>query len=154
MKKFIKVLAAIVVSSLIFGCLAACNKGAADVELLESTERIVAIKALKTDNGTSLADALSSLKEQGKIDFDGSTSDTTGLYITSVNGYTPDFNETKEFWGVYTTLIEYSGTTYSNADYGTYDYNGTTLYSATYGISRLPLIEGEIYVLAITVSNY
>lgn len=148
MKKFIKFLAAIVVFSLIFGCLAACNKGAADVELLESTERIVAIKALKTDNGTSLADALSSLKEQGKLDFEAEQGDY-GLYFLSVNGYTPAGNE---FWVIYTTLGEYEGFTYSDATWGTYQYKDKTCNSASVGASDLPLVEGELYIL--TVSAY
>ena len=113
--------------------------------VLEGSDKLVVIEAAAT--GGSLEEAMSALKEAGKLTYDGSEGEY-GFYINSVNGYTPNA-ENNEYWAVYTTLGEYDGVEYSTADYGTYDYDGKTLASASYGISGLPLVEGEIYVLVI-----
>ena len=113
--------------------------------VLEGSDKLVVIEAAAT--GGSLEEAMSALKEAGKLTYDGSEGEY-GFYINSVNGYTPNA-ENNEYWAVYTTLGEYDGVEYSNAGYGTYDYEGKTLASASYGISGLPLIEGEIYVLVV-----
>lgn len=117
--------------------------GAAAV--LESSYKLVVIEASST--GGSLEEAMSALKEAGALTYEGSESEY-GFYLTSVNEYTPDA-EKNEYWAIYTTLGEYEGVEYSNGEYGTYDYNGKTCSSASYGISGIPLVEGEIYVLAI-----
>lgn len=145
MKKILKLFFAVVIAGA-FGCLAAC--GDADVgskaELVESTSQLVVIKGLKTDNELSVADVLSAFKEEGKLDFEGSISDT-GLYLTAVNGYKPDSSK-NEFWGVYTTLDD---TTYSNTDW-TYEYDGKICYSAVLGVSGLPIVEGELYIITLS----
>ena len=129
---------------------AACNNEsyAVDVNLLESTDKLVAIEATKT--GGSLEDALKKLKETGELDYDGDMSEF-GFYLTSVNGYTPDASK-NEYWAIYSTLSEYEGVLYSNADYGTYEYKDTVCASASYGVSGMPLVEGELYIL--TVATY
>lgn len=129
---------------------AACSNGSNvdAVKLLESPEKLVAIEATKT--GGSLEDALKSLKKAGELEYEGSTGDF-GFYLTSVNGYIPDASK-NEFWAVYSTLGEYEGVSYSSVEYGTYDYKGTVCASASYGISGMPLVEGEIYI--ITISTY
>lgn len=113
--------------------------------VLEGSDKLVVIEASST--GGSLEEAMSALKEAGKLTYDGSEGEY-GFYINSVNGYTPNA-ESNEYWAVYTTLGEYEGVEYSTADYGTYDYDGKTLASASYGISGLPLVKGEIYVLVV-----
>lgn len=128
--------------------LSACGNNDADATLLESSETLVVIQA-NTTNG-SMQDAMAKFKEEGKLTYEGSESEY-GFYLTSVNGYTPDASK-NEFWAVYTTLGEYGGVTYSSAEYGTYDYQGTPCASASYGISGLPMVEGYLYIL--TISTY
>lgn len=115
---------------------------------LEISDKLVAIQASKT--GGSLEDALSALKETGMLKYEGTESEY-GFFLTSVNGYTPDSNS-NEYWAIYTTLGEYEGVEYSNSEYGTYDYEGKTCSSASYGISGIPVVEGETYV--ITIATY
>ena len=126
--------------------LSACGNNDADATLLESSETLVVIQA-NTTNG-SMQDAMAKFKEEGKLTYEGSESEY-GFYLTSVNGYTPDASK-NEFWAVYTTLGEYGGVTYSSAEYGTYDYQGTSCASASYGITGLPMVEGYLYILTIS----
>ena len=113
--------------------------------VLEGSDKLVVIEA--SSAGGSLEEAMAALKEAGVLTYEGSESEY-GFYITSVNGYTPDA-EKNEYWAVYTTLGEYEGVEYSNSEYGTYDYNGKTCASASYGISGMPMVKGEIYVLVV-----
>ena len=128
--------------------LSACGDGDAKVKLLKNDETLVVIEAVET--GGSLEDALKELKADGKLDYEGSTSDY-GFYLISINGYTPDSSK-NEFWAIYTTLVEYDGVIYSSAEFGTYEWDNKILSSASYGVSGLPLIAGEIYIL--TISTY
>lgn len=146
--KFISVILAIFFALTL--TLTACSSDTASVsaELLESTEKLVAIKASAA--GGSLEEAMASFRDAGKLTYEGSESEY-GFYLTSVNGYTPD-EAANEYWAVYTTLGEYEGVEYSNAGYGTFDYDGKTCSGASYGISGIPMVEGEIYVL--TVETY
>ena len=121
---------------------AAPSAGAA---VLEGSDKRVVIEANST--GGSLEEAMSQLKEEGTLTYEGSESEY-GFYLTSVNGYTPDA-ENNEYWAIYTTLGEYDGVEYSNSEYGTYDYDGKTCASASYGISGIPMVAGEIYVLVV-----
>ena len=126
----------------------ACNDNdaaSAGAALLEGSDKLVVIEA--NENGGSLEAAMSALKEAGTLAYEGSEGDY-GFYLVSVNGYTPD-SENNEYWAVYTTLGEYEGVEYSNSEYGTYEYGGKTLASASYGVSGLPLVKGEIYVLVV-----
>lgn len=116
--------------------------------VLEGSDKLVVIEANAT--GGSLEEAMSALKAAGTLTYEGSEGDY-GFYLTSVNDYTPDA-ENNEYWAIYTTLGEYEGVEYSNSEYGTYDYNGKTCASASYGISGIPMVEGEIYI--ITIATY
>lgn len=151
MKKVKTLLAMACSMTLLFAvtAFAACSNGSNvdEVKLLESTEKLVAIEATKT--GGSLEDALKSLKKTGELEYEGSTGDF-GFYLTSVNNYTPDSSQ-NEFWAIYSTLGEYEGVSYSSVEYGTYDYHGTICASASYGISGMPLVEGEIYIITISI---
>ena len=115
---------------------------------LDVSDKQVVIKASST--GGSLEDTMSSFKKMGILSYEGSESEY-GFYLTSVNGYTPDA-ENNEYWAIYTTLSEYEGVEYSNSEYGTYDYEGKTCASASYGVSGIPMVEGEIYI--ITIATY
>lgn len=127
----------------------ACNKDASDfAEILESGSNTVVIRSVKTDTSVSLADVLLSLKESGKLDLEGQNGDM-GFYITSVNGYSPDASK-NEFWAIYTTLENYDGIAYSDAAWGTFEYGGKRLGSASFGVSGLPMVEGELYIITIS----
>lgn len=115
---------------------------------LDISGKRVVIKASST--GGSLEDTMSFFKGIGMLSYEGAEGDY-GFYLTSVNDYTPDA-ENNEYWAIYTTLGEYEGVEYSNSEYGTYDYNGKTCASASYGISGIPMVEGEIYI--ITIATY
>ena len=128
--------------------LSACGDGDAKVKLLKNDEKLVVIEAI--DTGGSLEDALKELKADGKLDYEGSTSEY-GFYLVSINGYIPDASK-NEFWAIYSTLGEYEGVSYSSVEFGVYEYEGKVCASASYGISGMPLIEGEIYIL--TISTY
>ena len=146
MKKFAKIISVIIAVLTVTLVFASCGEESSSAaELLESSDKLVVIEAKET--GGSLLDALNSLKEDGSLTFDGEDSEY-GFYLNSVNGYTPDASA-NEFWAIYTTLGEYEGVAYSSAEYGTYDYNGKTCASASYGVSGLVMVEGEIYVLAV-----
>lgn len=108
----------------------------------------VVIKANTTEG--SLEDALNALKDSNALDFTGSQSEY-GLYIESVNGKTADADK-NEYWAVYTTLTEIDGVSYSSAEYGTYDYDGTECASASFGASGLPMVEGNLY--AVVLATY
>ncbi|MBO4989597.1 MAG: hypothetical protein J6D37_04620 [Clostridia bacterium] len=113
----------------------------------ESTPSIVAITATKTVEGKSLFDAMRAWQAEKELDFTYSDSEF-GPYLLSVNGKTPDA-EKNEFWAIYTSLTTYQGVSYSSTEYGSYDFGGTLIGSASYGVSGLPLVEGCVYVLTI-----
>ena len=105
----------------------------------------VVIKANTTEG--SLEDALNALKDSNALDYTGSQSEY-GLFIESVNGKAADAAK-NEYWAVYTTLTEIDGVSYSSAEYGTYDYDGTECASASFGASGLPMVEGELYAVVL-----
>ena len=130
--------------------LTSCSGSAssAGAKLDDSSETLVVIEATATDG--SLEDALKALSDAGELTFGGADGDY-GFYLTSVNGREADASA-GEYWAIYTTLGEYDSVAYSNAEYGTYTYNGKALASASYGISGLPLVEGELYAIVLIES--
>lgn len=130
----------------LIGCAQAADKGDAEFRLVANDETCVVIAADKSDTDRSLYDALAFFATSGEITMDGSESEY-GFYLTSLNGR----EATDEYyWAVYTTLGILDGVEYSNAAWGTWEYGGETLASASYGVSGLPLIEGELYALVWT----
>lgn len=122
-----------------------------EVRLYESSQTQVLVRVMETEDGKSMYDALIALQADGRLTFDGSES-TYGFYITSVNGVAAT-NE--NYWAVYTTLGILDGVSYSDATWGTIEHsdalgNTYTLASASYGVSGLPLVEGELYALVWT----
>lgn len=141
---FLCVAVTLLVCSLFAGC---GQTDRAEAELLKSDETAVCIRATRTDLNKSVFDGLKQLMEEGKLTFTYSMGDY-GAYILTVNGKEPDPSE-NEFWAVYTSLGEYEGVVYSNSEYGSAEYEGRTLNSASFGVSGLPLVEGEIYLIEI-----
>ena len=139
-------LAAALMCGALIGCAQAADKGDAEFRLVANDETCVVIAADKSDTDRSLYDALAFFATSGEITMDGSESEY-GFYLTSLNGR----EATDEYyWAVYTTLGILDGVEYSNAAWGTWEYGGETLASASYGVSGLPLIEGELYALVWT----
>lgn len=139
-------LAAALMCGALIGCAQAADKGDAEFRLVANDETCVVIAADKSDTDRSLYDALAFFATSGEIMMDGSESEY-GFYLTSLNGR----EATDEYyWAVYTTLGILDGVEYSNAAWGTWEYGGETLASASYGVSGLPLVEGELYALVWT----
>ena len=143
----VSALAAALMCGALIGCAQAADKGDAEFRLVANDETCVVIAADKSDTDRSLYDALAGFATSGEITMDGSESEY-GFYLTSLNGR----EATDEYyWAVYTTLGILDGVEYSNAAWGTWEYGGETLASASYGVSGLPLVEGELYALVWTV---
>lgn len=139
-------LAAAMLCGALIGCAQAADTGDAEFRLVANDETCVVIAADKSNTDRSLYDALAFFATSGEITMDGSESEY-GFYLTSLNGR----EATDEYyWAVYTTLGILDGVEYSNAAWGTWDYGGETLASASYGVSGLPLVEGELYALVWT----
>ncbi len=142
----VSALAAALMCGALIGCAQAADKGDAEFRLVANDETCVVIAADKSDTDRSLYDALAFFATSGEITMDGSESEY-GFYLTSLNGR----EATDEYyWAVYTTLGILDGVEYSNAAWGTWEYGGETLASASYGVSGLPLVEGELYALVWT----
>ena len=142
MKKFATALALILSLLILCSCGASSSAG----EVVYSDENAVVISASET-SGT-LYDLLSELQDSGSLSFSGTDGDY-GFFIESVNSRSADASK-NEYWAVYTTLSELDGVSYSSSDFGTYDYDGTALASASYGVSGLPAVEGELYALVLS----
>lgn len=139
-------LAAALMCGALIGCAQAADKGDAEFRLVANDETCVVIAADKSDTDRSLYDALAFFATSGEITMDGSESEY-GFYLTSLNGRVAT---DEYYWAVYTTLGILDGVEYSNAAWGTWEYGGETLASASYGVSGLPLVEGELYALVWT----
>ena len=126
---------------------AACNtpEEAVGATVKASEEKLLVLEGTKT--GGSLEDALSALQEAELLTYSGSTGEF-GLFLETVNGYKADTSK-NEYWALYTSLGEYEGVSYSNAEYGTFEYGGKSYASASYGVSGLPMVAGELYILTL-----
>ena len=140
-----KRIASILIAILIFTSLCGCGADTAGAKVVESSEKLLVIEA--AEDGGSLEDALNALADAGEITIVSSESEY-GAFITSVNGREADAAE-NEYWAIYTTLGELDGVAYSSSEYGTFEYAGKTLSSASYGASGLPMAKGELYILAL-----
>lgn len=138
--------AVILIISAVAFVFTACG-AAADTaaEVVYTSDDAVVIVA-KADGG-SLYDVLTKLSEDGKLSFSGSESEY-GFYIEEVNGRAAEASA-NEFWAIYTTLGELDGVAYSSTEFGSYEYDGMTLASASYGVSGLPVVEDEHYALVL-----
>lgn len=142
MKKKLSILSILLVLMLALCAFAACNNGTAKVTVLENGE-ILVIRADETKEDVSLEDVMNNLKKSGEIQYEMSD----GM-ITSVNGHAAN-QSNGEYWFVYTSLETYKGVSYSNMIWGAYSYDGTDYASAAYGVDGLPMVEGNLYILAL-----
>lgn len=127
-------------------CAQDASIGEAKAKVVASDAKQVVIEVTEGDTSKSLYDALTVFQGEEKLTFSGSESEF-GFYITSVNGVEATDDH---YWAVYTTLGTLDGTSYSDAQWGTWEYEGNTLASASYGVSGLPLVTGEYYALVWT----
>lgn len=148
MKKKLSILSILLVVVLALCAFIACGKGTAKVTVLENEEELLVIRADETKEDVSLEDVLKDLKKSGEIQYEISNG-----FITSVNGRNQDPGS-GEYWFVYTSLTTYKGVTYSDTSWDTYSYDGTDYFSAVVGVDGLPMIEGNLYILALGTYNY
>lgn len=120
----------------------ACYPNGETKAVLEfSSENMVVMKIERTDGNANALNALTSLKEQGKIEFE-SFSSTYGAYVTAINGV----SETSSGNSGYSWMLYTSDQEFSIEEYGTVCYNGVNYGQATVGASSLVVKEGELYI--------
>jgi hypothetical protein len=151
MKKFLTLFLAIFASLIV---LSACGtKNVVTTTIDDSTAVIVVADSsvMEISEKTTFKDYLDALKTKGDIDFEGYES-SYGFYITSING-TAESTTDKTYWAVFVdfTQLDNDSTIYAT-DYQTVTYKDKTLYSASYGVSGLPCVEGHTY--AFVLSTY
>ena len=129
----------------VLSVLAACsdegtnNGGKGDVVAVENGFVFVATEdVMDIGETTTLEQYMQAMQKNGGITFEAED----GM-IVSVNGVTPSAQN--EYWFIYTSLEDYSNTTW-----GTYSYNGQTLGSATLGFGTLPCVAGQTYALILS----
>ena len=68
--------------------------------------------------------------------------------IISLNG-TENITQVNSgsYWMIYSDLLEKDGVIYADPTYGTYNHNGGTLASCSYGAESMPVIAGYTYAL-------
>ncbi|MBR2479932.1 MAG: hypothetical protein IKB56_01355 [Clostridia bacterium] len=126
MKTLPKILLVVLAVVMVFG-LFACNKNADEVVIKVDS-------AYEMEADDTLEDYMDYLEEKGKLDYE----EEDGMII-SINGKKNTLNS---YWMIYT-----SDENYSNSQWGTYEYKGKTLGSATLGATALPLNKDATYVL-------
>ena len=116
--------------------LVACDKeGSAKAEIVSKTDTMVVIKVNETEGFATLLDAMTYLKEEGKLTFE-----LTGGMISSIEGKANPA-DWSACWMLYT-----SDTEMSNAEWGTITYEENTYGSAILGAEGLTVSAGEYYV--------
>ena len=126
MKTLTKTLLAVLVLVMVLG-LFACNKNVDEVVIKVDN-------AYKMEAEDTLEDYMDYLEDKGKLYYE----EEDGM-IVSINGKANTLNS---YWMIYT-----SDENYSNSQWGTYEFKGKTLGSATLGATALPLNKDATYVL-------
>lgn len=126
MKTLTKTLLVVLVLVMVLG-LFACNKNVDEVVIKVDN-------AYKMEAEDTLEDYMDYLEDKGKLDYE----EEDGMII-SINGKANTLNS---YWMIYT-----SDENYSNSQWGTYEFKGKTLGSATLGATALPLNKDATYVL-------
>lgn len=156
MKKLFKIISALFAVCVLCAAVALAGCGKSMVKFLTAEDGKAENAIFTVENGlielgedTSVAEYLAALKDKGELDYTAEDS-SYGLFITSVKGIENVTDESGTHgwsWTIFTNLTELDGVVYSSAEYGTYQADGVTLYSANYGVSALPCIEGYVYAL-------
>ena len=101
----------------------------------------------QADN-VSLKTYMDALAKADKIAFEGNNSEY-GFFVTSVMGVENKSTSATQgiSWTLYIDFLTLEGNDEPyGSDYSTYEYGGETLYSASYGVSGIPCMEGHTYV--------
>lgn len=101
----------------------------------KKTADMLAIRVLEETDG-KLLNVMQDLQADGLLAF---TKDAQGM-ITSINGQ-KNAADWSACWMLYTSDTELSSTAW-----GSYEYNGNTLGSASFGANDMPVKKGEVYV--------
>lgn len=114
----------------------ACDKeGSAKAEIVSKTDTMVVIKVNETEGFATLLDAMTYLKEEGKLTFE-----LTGGMVSSIEGKANPA-DWSACWILYTSDAEMS-----NTEWGTITYEESTYGSAILGAESLTVSAGEYYV--------
>ena len=160
MKKLLTALLA-ALSAVAICIFAGCAKDGENVKRVEindysSVILVASNDVLKLDGDTSLKDYLDALKSKGELDFDGSNGDY-GYFLSSLDGKDNEVISTAPYegysWMIYIDFLTLDGVPYAS-DYAVCEYNGQTLYSASYGVSGIPCVEGHTYAFVYEYYNY
>jgi hypothetical protein len=131
--------------------LSACGENVTTTTIDDSTAVVITAKSsiMTIDDNSTLQDYLVALKDKGEISFEGYEG-TYGYYITAINGKAESLTDCT-YWAVFTdfTTLDGDDTIYAT-DYQTVEYKGKTLYSASYGVSGIPCVEGHTYAFVFT----
>ena len=135
--------------------LVSCNGGTTTAKLVSVTEMQIVMKIEKTDGAASAFDALKSLKEQGKLNFEYTESEY-GAYITSINGKAEENIES-----TMSSSKGYSWTLYTSDTEWAYMDEGTTITAedaicgkSSVGASALKVKENCVYVWVYEYYDY
>ncbi len=135
----------------IYGC-TACKKETGETKslVLESvTDTMVVMKIVEAEENATALNALTKLKEEGKIDFI-SKQGAYGAYITAINGKAEQSSGTSGYsWMLYTSDTENSST-----EFGSVIYDGKTYGQAATGASSLVVKAGEYYIWSYEAWEY
>ncbi len=134
-RKFISFITLFLAAVLSAVYLVACGGGTAKAEVVETTDTLVVIRVNETDETATLFDVMNDLQEEGVLQFE-----LSGTMLKSLNG-TANPTDFSACWMLYTSDSEMG-----NDEWGTYDYNGTTLPSAILGGDALTVVAGAYYV--------
>ncbi|MDE6613099.1 MAG: hypothetical protein K2K28_00900 [Clostridia bacterium] len=111
---------------------------------------------LTIDENTTVKDYLDALQKNGELSFEGSDGDY-GFFLTSFDGKENQVISVSPYegysWMLYLDFTELDGTIYAT-DYSVCEYEGKTLYSASYGVSGIPCVEGHTYAFVYEYYKY
>ena len=113
-----------------------CDKeGSAKAEILSKTDTMVVVQVNETEGFATLLDAMTYLKDEGKLTFE-----LSGGMVSSIEGKTNPA-DWSACWMLYTSDKEMS-----NIEWGTVVYDGNTYGSAILGAESLQVSAGEYYI--------
>ena len=160
MKKFVTLLLAALSAVVICVC-AGCTKDGGNVKRTKIDEYssvilVASDDVLKLEGDVSLKDYLDALKSKGELDFKGENG-SYGYFLNSLDGKDNEVISTVPAvgysWMIYIDFLTLDGVPYAS-DYAVCEYNGQTLYSASYGVSGIPCVEGHTYAFVYEYYNY
>lgn len=141
MKKVLSLIIVVLAAAIMAAC--SLTVDVSTTATVKSTDGVVAIKVEEATENAKLIHVMGKLKAAGELDYT-----ISGGFVGEINGKAgaADYSS---FWALYTSDAEYS-----NAEWGTFDYDGITLASASLGANDLKVKAGEYYVWVFTEFSY